>query len=128
MFIPVLLLVLSVLLPGCSSLHLTASPVFEATVQRLPNPGDTVALFPSKRRNGAQNLARTEQEAIMWLRDHGISGIEKAEVDRMLREQGISAAQVNDAAVLQVDRVSERPYRESGSDYYRTDCPGWSGS
>lgn len=64
MFLPVLLLVLSVLLPGCSALHLTASPVFEATVQHLPNPGDTVLLFPSKRRNGAQDLARTEQEAI----------------------------------------------------------------
>ena len=101
MFISVLLLVLSVLLPGCSSLHLTASPVFEATVQHLPNPGDTVAIFPSKRRNGAQDLARTEQEAITWIRDHGVIGLEKAEVDRMLREQRIPSTQVTDSAVLQ---------------------------
>lgn len=102
MFIPVLLLLL---LLGCASLHLTGSPAFDATVEDLPASGDTVALFPSKRRNAAQDLVRTAQEAGTWLRDHGIIAIEKAEVDRMLREQGISTAQVNDAAVLQAART-----------------------
>jgi hypothetical protein len=48
---------------------------------------------------------RTRQEAGTWLRDHEIIAIEKAKVDRMLREPGISATQVNDTAVLHAART-----------------------
>jgi hypothetical protein len=117
--IPVILL-----LSGCAYLHLTAPPAFEASVQELPKEGDTVVLFPADHA-GRQDLSRTEREAAMWLRDHGLIVIERPKVDRLLQDQRVPLIPGHDSAVLQTARslgASEVIFLEEtiGSIYLRS--------